>query len=789
MADPVSINPTLTLAGQKAAISADNTGIEVKINYVSYGEAHYDPTGDEVALKSPVGSKIPLAGGSRPTPYQLRTASAWSENVGEVAIGEVGFWSDDILMFVWSKADGTVLSYKTDGVTYVLFNDLAFAQVPSGSISITVDPDESVALAALAAHEGASNAHPQYLLRADVAKDSGPLAWLGLAGGTANALVLNLVASEAQVAALAAGQRYQFLAATANTGAATANIEGLGVIAIKKGGDGGLVDLEANDIRAGAVYDLNYDGSHFQLGGGVGANKAYTRFSYTAYAGQSQFTAAHTPGSVIVLRNGREVTGYASAADGSYITMTTACAIGEAIEILAFKPFQVADTFTKAEIVAMFAQAGAAPVGIYGDFPVGVVPPGWLECDGAQYLIAAYPDLYAFIGTLYNLGNETAGYFRVPDTRGEFVRFWDHGRGVDAGRTIGSKQLDQFQGHWHGLIWGQGTAKTSGYIGNNLVNYDPSTSSQALNQVTDPLTDGTHGTPRTGSETRPRNIAAMRCIKAFGNVVNQGMIDVAALAAQQQVLLASGPVVGSVRNGKMTVTANSAQALYTADEIVLSTALGGRNYKINTVSKQIDISTVGANGIDVLANNKATFIALYAIYNPTLNVAALLATDATGATEVYSGTAMPAGYTASCLLTVVPADGTGKFKPFTAVGRTVYFQLATAYSSTVPSYTGAAVAGETFSVKTLVPPQAKSVGGEGTIVNTAAVSGTVGFTVAPGSSAYFGQQNLTATLNNSAVTSNFANLPLVTPQSLWISTYAGASLSPQFIFYIGSYTL
>ena len=32
--------------------------------------------------------------------------------------------------------------------------------------------------------------------------------------------------------------------------------------------------------------------------------------------------------------------------------------------------------------------------------------------------------------------------FNLPDLRGEFVRGWDHARGADVGRTLGSTQTD-----------------------------------------------------------------------------------------------------------------------------------------------------------------------------------------------------------------------------------------------------------------------------------------------------------------------------------------------------------
>lgn len=533
MANPVIINPTLTLAGQAAAFNADNNGIELKLTHVSFGRAHYDPTGDELALKSPVGSKVPLAGASRPTPYQIRMVSSWREDVGEVPIGEIGFWSGDVLVFVWSKANGTIASYKTDGVSYVLFNDVAFGQVPAGSIGFVVDPNESVALASLAAHEGAANAHPQYLLRKDVAKDSGPLAWLGVAGGTANALDLTLVAKEAVLPAYAAGQRFQFRAKTTNTSSVTAKVAGLEVTTVKKAGDAGLIDVEPGDIKADALYDLNYDGTYFQLGGGVGSGKAFVRFPFTASVGQKEFKADHTIGATIVLRNGREVTDFTS--DGAKITMRLACNVNDSVEILAFKSFKVADAFTKAETTALLATAQGIPVGAMLPFPVDAIPPGFLEVNGSVKSSAAFPDLSAFLGDKFNMGDEGAGNFRLPETRGEFLRGSDRGRGVDPGRAVGTMQIgsllpgDNNQGDE--IVYVHDATDRAG-LGWDAFEGTPAAGT--LRWISALNTSSPNPTPtnkHTGA-ARPRNLSVIWCIKAWNAPVNQGVIDVAALASK-----------------------------------------------------------------------------------------------------------------------------------------------------------------------------------------------------------------------------------------------------------------
>ena len=77
---------------------------------------------------------------------------------------------------------------------------------------------------------------------------------------------------------------------------------------------------------------------------------------------------------------------------------------------------------------------------LYGEIkiwsgPIDKIPPGYHICDGSQFIIAQYPNLYHVIGTMYNeqhIGIRTTynpqdyyqtdpGYFRIPDLRARFV--------------------------------------------------------------------------------------------------------------------------------------------------------------------------------------------------------------------------------------------------------------------------------------------------------------------------------------------------------------------------------
>lgn len=189
----------------------------------------------------------------------------------------------------------------------------------------------------------------------------------------------------------------------------------------------------------------------------------------------------------------------------------------------------ITDAYTKPEVDSIVAQSSALPVGAVLAFTKAAVPPGFLELDGSVQSSAVYPDLAAYLGTTFNKGDEPAGYFRLPDSRGEFLRGWDHGRGVDAGRTLGSLQLDAAQkitGKLGRVVSTASETDTSG----------PFTPGDVLNGITSGsvalryVNFDNSLVARTAAETRPRNLAVMWCIKAWNAPVNQGNIDVAALA-------------------------------------------------------------------------------------------------------------------------------------------------------------------------------------------------------------------------------------------------------------------
>ena len=171
---------------------------------------------------------------------------------------------------------------------------------------------------------------------------------------------------------------------------------------------------------------------------------------------------------------------------------------------------------------------GGVPSGAVFCMAVATVPSGYLECNGAAVSRTGYAALFAVIGTQYGAGNGSST-FNLPDLRGEFVRGFDHGRGIDSGRSISATpQSDQNKqhnhtasssvndsGHVHGTTFDNkkyfpgGNSTTVNYGGPGEYPADIFSMSSATTGVTVATSIGNDG----GGETRPRNIAMMYVIK------------------------------------------------------------------------------------------------------------------------------------------------------------------------------------------------------------------------------------------------------------------------------------
>lgn len=149
------------------------------------------------------------------------------------------------------------------------------------------------------------------------------------------------------------------------------------------------------------------------------------------------------------------------------------------------------------------ARAGSGvPVGAVMHYPVNSIPAGWLKANGAAVSRATYAGLFAVIGTTYGAGDGSTT-FNLPDLRGEFLRGLDDGRGIDAGRAVGSAQAGQMPAHTHTVPVALNSSV--GAFGSAL------SASQAADFAGN--ASGSTGATSNASENRPRNVAMLACIK------------------------------------------------------------------------------------------------------------------------------------------------------------------------------------------------------------------------------------------------------------------------------------
>ncbi|EHQ1249062.1 TPA: phage tail protein [Escherichia coli] len=155
-------------------------------------------------------------------------------------------------------------------------------------------------------------------------------------------------------------------------------------------------------------------------------------------------------------------------------------------------------------------EGSALPVGVPVPWPSATPPTGWLKCNGAAFSAEEYPELAKAYPTN-----------KLPDLRGEFIRGWDDGRGIDAGRVLLSIQTGMLEKHRHIVVandgydtkdeWELATIFKKTYTqGRGL---DATNTGGSL--IPSPTLHSRGSIGNTGgSETRPRNIAFNYIVRA-----------------------------------------------------------------------------------------------------------------------------------------------------------------------------------------------------------------------------------------------------------------------------------
>ncbi|ELK0523550.1 integrase [Escherichia coli] len=150
---------------------------------------------------------------------------------------------------------------------------------------------------------------------------------------------------------------------------------------------------------------------------------------------------------------------------------------------------------------------GAPAIGIPFFWPSAAMPntviDSWssmvfLKFNGAKFSATDYPVLAKVFPSLV-----------LPEARGDFIRIWDDGRGVDSGRALLSAQSDDFKTHEHKILGlnGSGSNVVFGTVSNASPLYTSGVSQPGGSALPAFQNPG-------GTETRPRNIAFNFLVRA-----------------------------------------------------------------------------------------------------------------------------------------------------------------------------------------------------------------------------------------------------------------------------------
>ena len=150
-------------------------------------------------------------------------------------------------------------------------------------------------------------------------------------------------------------------------------------------------------------------------------------------------------------------------------------------------------------------EGSALPVGVPVPWPSATPPTGWLKCNGAAFSSEKHPNLAKAYPTN-----------KLPDLRGEFIRGWDDGRGVDAGRQLLSSQGDairNIEGFADGGIGMSFDAIRGAFYDAGTRSARMPNNTTTIDKTDDLGFDASRVVP-TANENRPRNIAFNYIVRA-----------------------------------------------------------------------------------------------------------------------------------------------------------------------------------------------------------------------------------------------------------------------------------
>lgn len=416
---PAYISPKITDAGFNAAVSARANGVQLAITHVALGAGAYDSEASGAAMTAMVSRREQVAvqagivSGTGAFKLSIKFPG-WAGVPSTYEVREIGFYAGDpdaggVLFAVFSATNFVIVVRNT--VEFIASFTLQLTRVPAGSVTIQVNPNADAAVALVSQHEQASNPHPQYVRKIGD-ESTGPQKGV-TAGQHDDSTVFATTAwvHRNGVRMPPSGG----LAVTAASFQLQPEHVGRWVDALANGGS--ITLPPARTVPNGGLFQVRVPSTGVTI------------------------LAAEADG--IMTAGGESVTG---------------------INFVRGETFFICRNGSSWVIVS---NGSRRPAGEVAFFSGNTAPPGWLRLNGALLSRAAYPQLWAYAMSTGGLVSEgdwfNNGYFgrysqgtdgsnfRIPDTRGVFLRAADEGRGIDSGRIWGQYQDHDNRSHAHAL--------------------------------------------------------------------------------------------------------------------------------------------------------------------------------------------------------------------------------------------------------------------------------------------------------------------------------------------------
>ena len=566
------LNFVITDAGRAAIAQVGGAIGPVTLTKIAIGSAGYTPTASRTALQTEI-KRLNPSGSSVPVPGTIHL-TAQDDSADSYSVKEIGLYTNNNVLFAVYSQTGVILT-KGSTASALFAMDFVLTNVPAGTV-VVGDAGFSYAQAnetrlgvlaiATTVEAQAGTIDTKIITPLKLAQVTATESRRGLIelATTTEAQSLTLDATKALTVA-------RLVDRTATTGRAgvvvlaSSNDTQTGTDTGKAVTPAGLASRTATDARAGIVELA--DNTETQTG-------TSTALAVTP-AGLASRTATETRAGIIQIATQDELLDATSTTKAItpkrlsdalsgvvHIDRVATTSIQGIVELATNAETQTGTDTDRAVTPAGLASAAVlfAPPGAVMPFARTSAPSGWLPANGntigsaasgAVYDSQNYDELFAVLwgswsntllpiqtstGAVSTRGASAAADFAankrlpLPDMRGYFVR----GSGKNADDTdagaFGAKQADDFKKHTHEIDPPQTntssngshthTVNKGGTGGGNSVQNGPSTGAN------DNITTGSNGahthtldiskfdsSETGGTETRPKNIALLYCIK------------------------------------------------------------------------------------------------------------------------------------------------------------------------------------------------------------------------------------------------------------------------------------